>query len=181
MTEIIKDGKLVELTYSLIDAKSGQELDKVEFPINYVHGYNDILFPEVLSKLEGKSVGNEIDVLIDCNQIFGPRDEKLVVTDNIENVPEEYRIIGTSISMGNDKGEVKNFVVTHLDQSTLTVDGNNPLCGRKIIFKLKILKVREATAEEIEAGWKDKDFGQTALNPEFISGMKAYPIDLKKN
>jgi len=35
---------------------------------------------------------------------------------------------------------------------TLTVDGNNPLCGREVIFKLEIRTVRDATEEEVEAG-----------------------------
>jgi len=39
-----------------------------------------------------------------------------------------------------------------MDDQTLTVDGNNPLCGRDLIFKLEILTVRDATMEEIEAG-----------------------------
>jgi len=91
-------------------------------------------------------------VPIDGNQIFGSRDESLVFTDRIENVPEEYRQIGTSILMENDKGQTRSFVVTHVDDETLTVDGNNPLCGREVIFKLEILTVREATDEETRAG-----------------------------
>ena len=32
------------------------------------------------------------------------------------------------------------------------IDGNNPLCGREVIFKLEILSVRDATEEEMEYG-----------------------------
>jgi FKBP-type peptidyl-prolyl cis-trans isomerase SlyD len=39
-----------------------------------------------------------------------------------------------------------------LDDDTLTVDGNNPLSGREVVFTLEILTVREATAEEMKAG-----------------------------
>ena len=49
---------------------------------------------------------------LDCNKLFGPRDESLVVTDRIENVPEEYREVGMSILMENDKGDTKTFIVT---------------------------------------------------------------------
>jgi len=42
--------------------------------------------------------------------------------------------------------------VTRMDDETLTVDGNNPLCGREVVFTLEILTVRDATAEEIRAG-----------------------------
>jgi FKBP-type peptidyl-prolyl cis-trans isomerase SlyD len=103
-------------------------------------------------QLEGKSAGDVIEVTIDGNQIFGPRDESLVFTDDIENVPEEYRQVGTSILMENDNGQTRSFLVTHLDDETLTVDGNNPLSGREVVFTLEILSVRDATHEETKAG-----------------------------
>ena len=152
MSETIQDGKFVELTYQVIDTKSGHVLTGVEFPLGYVHGHNEILAPSVHQELEGKSAGDVIEVPIDGNQIFGPRDESLVFTDDIENVPEEYRQIGTSILMENDLGRTRSFIVTRLDDETLTVDGNNPLCGREVVFKLQILTVRDATDEETRAG-----------------------------
>jgi FKBP-type peptidyl-prolyl cis-trans isomerase SlyD len=42
--------------------------------------------------------------------------------------------------------------VTRIDDKTLTVDGNNPLCGREVVFTLEILTVRDATDEETRAG-----------------------------
>jgi FKBP-type peptidyl-prolyl cis-trans isomerase SlyD len=152
MSETIQNGKLVELTYKVSDKKSGHVLTRVEFPLGYVHGHNEILAPSVHMELEGRSAGDVIEVLIDGNQIFGARDESLVFTDHIENVPEEYRQIGTSILMENDKGQTRSFVVTRMDDETLTVDGNNPLCGREVVFTLEILTVRDATDEEARAG-----------------------------
>lgn len=152
MSETIQNGKFVELTYKVTDGKSGHVLTGVEFPLGYVHGHNEILAPSVHRELEGKSAGDAIEVPIDGNQIFGVRDESLVFTDDIDNVPEEYRKVGTSILMESDNGQTRSFVVTHVDDDTLTVDGNNPLCGRQVVFKLEILTVRDATDEEIRAG-----------------------------
>jgi FKBP-type peptidyl-prolyl cis-trans isomerase SlyD len=151
-SETVRDGKFVELTYKVTDRQSGHVLTRVEFPLGYVHGHNEILAPTVHRELEGKSAGDVIEVPIDGNQIFGPRDESLVVTDRIENVPEEYRQVGTSILMENDKGQTRSFLVTRLDDETLTIDGNNPLCGRAVVFALEILSVRDATDEETRAG-----------------------------
>ena len=39
-----------------------------------------------------------------------------------------------------------------MDDETLTVDGNNPLCGREVVFKLEVLTVRDATDDEKQAG-----------------------------
>ena len=152
MSETIRDGKFVELTYKVTDRKTGHVLTRVEFPLGYVHGHNEILAPSVHRELEGKTAGDVIEVPIDGNQIFGPRDESLVFTDRIENVPEEYRQIGTSILMENDKGQTRSFLVTRIDDETLTVDGNNPLCGREVVFTLEVLTVRDATDQETRAG-----------------------------
>jgi FKBP-type peptidyl-prolyl cis-trans isomerase SlyD len=152
MSQAIRDGKYVELTYKVTDGKTGHVLTRVEFPLGYVHGHNEILAPSVHRELEGKAVGDVIEVPIDGNQIFGPRDESLVFSDEIDNVPEEYRQVGTSILMENDAGKTRSFLVTHVDDEKLTVDGNNPLCGREVVFILEILTVRDASEEETRAG-----------------------------
>ena len=151
---VIADGKYVEVTYKVIDQLSGGVLTQVEFPLGYVHGTNEILAPAVMAELEGKKAGEIIEVPIDCKQIYGPRDESLVITDRIQNVPEEYRSVGMSILMESETGQTKTFLVTRVDKKSVTIDGNNPLCGREVIFRLEIIMVRDATDEEIEYGGK---------------------------
>ena len=152
MSETIQDNKFVELAYRVIDKKSGEVLVAVEFPIGYVHGANDILMPSVTKDLEGKSPGDVIEASFNGDQVYGARDESLVFTDHIENVPEEYRKIGTSILAESENGKTRSFLVTRVDDKTLTLDGNHPLCGREVVFKLEVLNVRDATEEEIDAG-----------------------------
>ena len=152
LSEVIRDGKFVELSYKVIDRKTGHVVTSVEFPLGYVHGHNEVLAPSVHMELEGKSAGDAIEVVIDGNQIFGPRDESLVFTDRIENVPEDYRQIGVSILMESESGQTRTFIVTRMDGETLTVDGNNPLCGREVVFRLEVLSVRDATDEELTVG-----------------------------
>ncbi len=138
----ITDGKYVELTYKVIDQKSGAVLTQVEYPLGYVHGVNEVLAPTVMQELEGHKQGDVIEVPIDCNKLYGKRDESLVITDKIENVPEEYREVGTAILMENEQGQTKTFLVTRVDRRTVTIDGNNPLCEREVIFRLEIKLVR---------------------------------------
>ena len=152
MSDTVEDNKFVELNYKVIDDKTGDVLVTVDYPLGYVHGVNDVMSEEVTKALYGKKVGDIIEVPIDTTLLYGERDESLVFTDRIENVPKEYREIGMTISMENEKGEVKSFIVTRFDDETLTVDGNNPLCGRDVTFKLEVLSIRDATEEEIELG-----------------------------
>ncbi len=167
--DIITDGKYVELKYKVIDVKTDSVLTEVEYPLGYVHGVNEVLAPTVTRELEGKAAGDTLEVPIDCNDLYGPRDESLVITERLEDVPEEYQEVGTAILMENDKGQTKSFLVTRMDEETITIDGNNPLCGREVLFKLDILLVRDATEEEMEYG------GKVEQGPD-IEGGKAVPI-----
>jgi FKBP-type peptidyl-prolyl cis-trans isomerase SlyD len=152
MKQTIEDNAFVELTYRIVDQKTGDVLTTVDFPLGYVHGSQAVLDPRVMAELEGKGPGDRISVPIDCTDLYGARDESLVFTDAIENVPEAYREVGMRILMQNDQGRTKSFLVTRMDDTTLTIDGNHPLCGRQVIFELEVLSVREATDEEIAAG-----------------------------
>ncbi len=172
---VISDGKFVELTYKVIDLKTEAILTMVEFPIGYIHGVTEALAPQVTAELKGKMVGDVIHVPIDCNKIYGPRDEALVFTDHIDNVPEEYREVGLSILMENEQGNNKSFLVTRVDEKSVTIDGNNPLCGREVIFKLEILTVRDATDKEIEAGGPVN--AEPDINEIVGSDQKVVPIN----
>jgi FKBP-type peptidyl-prolyl cis-trans isomerase SlyD len=151
-TNTITDGKYVELTYLVRDSKTGDVLTEISRPLNYVHGVNEILAPTITQELEGKTQGDRVDLLVDCNDLYGPRDESLVITEKVAVVPREYRQVGSQILMENNLGQMKSFLVTKIEGDTITFDGNNPLCGREVIYQVKILLVRDATAGEKEYG-----------------------------
>jgi len=160
MSDTIENEKFVELNYKVIDNKTNDVLVTVDYPLGYVHGVNDVMNEQVTKELDGKKVGDVIEVPVDTTLLYGERDESLVFTDAIENVPEEYHQIGMTITMQNEKGEPKDFIVTRFDDKTLTVDGNNPLCGRDVTFQLEVLSIRDATDEEVDLG------GAVGADPE---------------
>ena len=152
MSDFIEESKYVELIYKVVDKKTGNVFSNIEYPVGYVHGANDVLTKDVLNELEGRKQGDIIEINVDVDKLYGPRDESLVFIDKIENVPQEYRKMGTKVVMENKAGQPKDFLVTKVDDTTVTIDGNNPLCGRDVKFVLEITLVRDATIEEMEAG-----------------------------
>lgn len=151
-TDSISAGKYVELTYRVRDSTTGEVLTEVTRPRNYVHGVSEILTPTLTRELAGKTAGQRVDLLVDCTALYGPRDESLVVTEKVAMVPQEYRQVGSRILMENDQGQMKSFLVTRIDGDRITFDGNNPLCGREVIYQVQILLVRDATDAEMEYG-----------------------------
>ena len=152
MSEIISINKFVELTYRIIDQSNGEVIEQVEEPLGYVQGDNSLLFNQVTKELEGKCVGDEVEILLKAEDAFGKKADELIFTDDIDNVPMEYRHIGANVTMQNDKGGTKDFVVSSIENGKLTIDGNHPLAGRDIIFFVEVLSIRNATADEIIEG-----------------------------
>jgi FKBP-type peptidyl-prolyl cis-trans isomerase SlyD len=79
---------------------------------------------------------------------FGEYNPDLTFTDDIDNVPHEFRQLGAEVQMQNDAGEVKSFYVTKIENGRLTVDGNHPMAGKSLKVRVKIVEVRDATKED---------------------------------
>jgi len=154
MSETISINKFVELTYRIIDQSNGEVIEQVEEPLGYVQGDNSLLFNQVTKELEGKCIGDEVEILLKAEDAFGKKADELLFTDDINNVPPEYRFIGASVTMQNDTGGTKDFIVSSIEDEKLTIDGNHPLAGKDIIFYVEILSIRDATADEIIEGGK---------------------------
>jgi FKBP-type peptidyl-prolyl cis-trans isomerase SlyD len=146
--QVIKPGKFVTLTYTIADTE-GNLLEQNDIPVNYVHGGDTELIGGMDRAVAGKAAGDTIEMTVPPEDGFGPHDPSLTFTDDIENVPPQFRRIGAEVQMQNEAGEAKTFQVTRLEDGKLTVDGNHPLAGKTLVVRVKILEVRDATIEDM--------------------------------
>ena len=147
----VSQNKVVSFVYSIVD-ESGELLEQSDIPISYVHGGKHDLFEKVEAGLDGCVAGDTIEVSLTPEEGFGAHDPELTYTDKLENVPDEFRSIGAEVEMMNDQGDSRKFTVTRIENGKLTVDGNHPMAGKAITFRIKVTDIREATAEEITNG-----------------------------
>ena len=80
MNDTISTNKFVELTYRIVDKSNGEVIEQVEDPLGYVQGDNTLLFNQVTKELEGKSVGDEAEILLKAEEAFGPKIEELILS-----------------------------------------------------------------------------------------------------
>ncbi len=145
--EIIQTGKYVSLTYSICDLE-GNVLEQSDLPVNYIHGGETELIGGMDSAVAGKGAGDEVSIIVKPEDGFGDHNPDLTFTDDIENVPPQFRQLGAEVQMQSEAGEVKSFFVTRIEDGKLTVDGNHPLAGKTLKVNVKILEVRDATRED---------------------------------
>jgi FKBP-type peptidyl-prolyl cis-trans isomerase SlyD len=152
MTEqFVEQNKVVSFVYSIVD-EYGELLEQSDLPISYVHGGKHDLFEKVEEGLDGAVINDTVEVSLTAEESFGPHDPDLTYTDAIENVPEEFRAVGAEVEMMNDQGDSRKFKVTRIEDGKLTVDGNHPMAGKAITFRIKVIDIRDATPEEIANG-----------------------------
>jgi FKBP-type peptidyl-prolyl cis-trans isomerase SlyD len=148
---IVTRDKVVSFTYSIQD-EEGDIVEQSDLPISYVHGGQHDLFEKIEAALEGCTIGDSVQVSLTPEEGFGPHDESLTYTDDLDNVPPEFRRIGAEVEMMNDQGESRKFTVTRIENDKLTVDGNHPLAGKVITFNIKVADIRDASPDELAQG-----------------------------
>ena len=148
MSETIAPHKFVTLTYRIIDA-DGLVLEQNDIPVSYIHGGYSDLFEKVERALEGKAAGDSVSVTLSPDEGFGEHDPNLTFTDDLENVPHEFRYLGAQVEMQNEDGDARTFIVTRIEDGQLTVDCNHPFAGKTVRFEVDIQSVRDASPQEL--------------------------------
>jgi FKBP-type peptidyl-prolyl cis-trans isomerase SlyD len=147
-SETIQPGKLVSLTYRITDS-NGQIIEQSDLPVSYLYAGETELIGGMDRAVAGRKAGESVELMVQPDAAFGPHDPGLTYTDALENVPPEFRRIGAEVPMQSESGEIKTFYVTRIENGRLTVDGNHPLAGKTLKIHVKVLEVRDPTADDL--------------------------------
>ena len=146
--QIVAKNKVVSITYRILD-EQGELVEQSDIPVDYIHGSDNDMFPKVEQALEGKTVGDSVKVVLPPEDGFGHADPNMTFTDDLENVPPEYRHVGARPMFQNEHGDVTEFVVSKIENGKLTVDGNHPFAGKTMTFNVDVVAIRDATEDEL--------------------------------
>ena len=149
----IAENSVVSIEYTLKD-DSGNVLDTSEGgdALSYLHGAGNII-PGLENALAGKNAGEELSVTVAPEQAYGQRNEQLIqvvsreLFKSIDDIAVGMQFQGQS---ANEQPMI--ITITAIEGDNVTIDGNHPLAGVNLNFDIKILEVRDATAEELEHG-----------------------------
>jgi len=121
-------------------------------PLVYLHGEGFIV-PGLERGLEGSAAGETRQVTVTPEDGYGERDE-----EGVQDIPRaafpagvQLRVGAELVTQGPD-GEEVPFVIRELHEDKVVVDLNHPLAGKTLHFKVSVLEVRAASAEELAHG-----------------------------
>lgn len=155
--QIAKD-TVVTLHYEMFDADNNL-IDKTEEPISYLHGGYDGIFPLVEEALQGKNIGDAIDVKMSSDDAFGDPEEELIRVEPLDVFPADVEVGMMFEADDPESGEVLVFRVTDIADGKAVVDANHPLAGQSIRFAAKVVEVRAASQDEVTHGHAHGEHG----------------------
>ncbi len=148
---IIEKDRVVSIDYSLRD-NGGNLIDSSEGgePLAYLHGNGNII-PGLEKQLAGKKAGDSLKCVIEAVDAYGERDDSLVFKVPKTEFEGAEVEVGMQFEAHGEEG-AQIVTVVKVEQDEVTIDANHPLAGEQLHFDVKIVEVREASAEELEHG-----------------------------
>lgn len=147
----IESRKVAIIEYTLTDS-DGNVIDssKEDGPLTYLHGFGNIV-PGLETALEGKTVGDKLEVEVAPEDGYGDRDESLVQAIPRSRFPAVDIEVGAQFHAESD-GHAHVVTIVGVTPDEVTVDANHPLAGETLHFDVTVTGVRDATEEELAHG-----------------------------
>lgn len=158
----IAKNNVVFISYQLAFPDEDGQPDVVEIvdekePMVFIHGLSGL--PEAFeNNLLGLNEGDTFDFSISAEDAYGNVDPNAIIQlpksifqaegQNADDILQ----IGNFIPMTDDQGNRMQGLVVSIEGETVTMDFNHPLAEKTLMFQGKIIKIREATPDELAHG-----------------------------
>ena len=149
----IEANKVVTMNFTLTD-ETGNVLDSTKSggPFSYISGKGMVL-PKLEEAVSGMIIGTKKQLKLEAKDGYGEYNDDAVQAVGKENFPEDFVLeAGMEYMASNPDGVQMPFIITNVEDETITIDFNHPLAGKNLNFDLELLDVREATPEELSHG-----------------------------
>jgi FKBP-type peptidyl-prolyl cis-trans isomerase SlyD len=129
---------------------SGEEVDRSRSgnPLNFITGTDQII-SGLEKEIMGMEAGDSANITVEPDDAYGPAREDLVHEIPRSQFPADADIKpGVKLQAQSPNGPIMIIIKT-VDDDTVTVDLNHPLAGQRLHFDVKIVEVREPSAQEL--------------------------------
>jgi len=137
---MIQKGNTVKVHYTgklednkVFDSSAGRQ--QIEFQVG-----NQQVIEGFESAVLGLNKGDKTTITIDPDKAYGDIRPELIMAVPKNQVPQDVKVGVQLQGVGHD-GEPFNVTVREINESTVTLDANHPLAGKKLIFDIEVVDV----------------------------------------
>lgn len=126
-------GKLTDGT--VFDSSAGRE------PLEFILG-SGMVIPGFDDAVDGLEVGATITAIIPAEKAYGPRREEMIARIDRAQFGEEMELaLGQKYVLPQPNGGQAILVVTELNDTHVTLDGNHELAGKDLVFDIELVEI----------------------------------------
>lgn len=137
-----KNGDSVKIHYkgtledgTVFDSSEGRE------PLGFTIGSGQVI-PGFDEAVLGMSAGESKNVLIPVEKAYGPRNEEMVMSFPIEQVPPEIKPeVGQQLQIAGPGGQPLMVSVVEVTDEQIMLDANPPLAGKDLTFDIELVSI----------------------------------------
>ena len=148
----VQNGVVVSMEYTLkidgevIDSSEGQD------PLEFLTGHGNII-SGLESEMIGMKVGDSKDVVVAPADGYGEYDDEAYLDVPKNQFPKDMQVEeGLELTVRDDSGEARYARIESVEGETVRLNFNHPLAGDELHFDVKVVALREPTAEELDHG-----------------------------
>jgi FKBP-type peptidyl-prolyl cis-trans isomerase SlyD len=148
----VANNLVVTMEYTLkVDGEVIEDTQESE-PIQFLQGAGQVL-PALEGQLYGMSVGESKELTLQPEEGYGLVDEEAISDYDRNEFPKDIPLQpGVELELKDQDGDTHFARVVAVDDNHVRLDFNPVLAGKSLQFNIRIVALRNATAEEIEHG-----------------------------
>jgi peptidylprolyl isomerase len=138
----VKTGDTIKVHYTgKLDDGTVFDSSHERGPLEFTLGDGRII-PGFEEALTGMNLNESKTVKIPYDKAYGPYHKELCMEVEKGQFPLHINPqIGHQLQIPRSDGQTVMFVVTQITEKTITLDANNPLAGKDLIFDLQVVEI----------------------------------------
>lgn len=154
---IVEEQHVITLSYDLRDTNAEGELMErtdADMPFTFLFGVGQLL-PSFEANLRGLREGDRFSFTLSPDDAYGEAIEDNIVDIPMENfqvdgeVPANILQIGNFLTLTDNYGQQHLGKVLGFDDQSVKIDFNHAMAGKSLHFEGTILRIRQASADEL--------------------------------
>ena len=155
MPELIEKDTIATVHYIGTLPDDGSEFDssKGKEPLSFLVGHGQMI-PGFEEEMMGATVGEKRIFTLAPERAYGLRNEDGIQKGPRSQFPQDIKV-GITLIAETEMGQVP-ITVSAIEGDEVTIDMNHPLAGKALRFEVEVIKVRNASENELPAGGCNK-------------------------
>lgn len=143
MDKYVKNGDTVTIHFTgSLEDKTVFESSIDSKPLIFKVGNTEVIIG-IDEAVIGMKEGQEKEIHISSDKAYGPIEKELIIKINKDELPKKLELkLNSELHIPNEDGDPYRVRISDITEDSVELDGNHPLAGKNLIFKIKIVEIK---------------------------------------